>query len=86
MQVSAATACSRYRDKITNSGEARHAQVIGTHDLRLVSDAKPHTAELCGANPFDYLRALIAHPKEVVAHPADWLPWNYQRSSTAAAA
>jgi len=45
-----------------------------------------HTAELCGANPFDYLRALMAHPKEVAAHPADWLPWNYQRSSAAAAA
>ena len=45
-----------------------------------------HTAELCGANPFDYLRALMAHPNEVAAHPAEWLPWNYERSTLAVAA
>jgi transposase len=45
-----------------------------------------HTAELCGANPFDYLRALMAHPNEVTAHPAEWLPWNYERSTLAVAA
>ncbi|MBK7583148.1 MAG: transposase domain-containing protein [Myxococcales bacterium] len=44
-----------------------------------------HTAELCGANPFDYLRALMAHPKEVAADPAEWLPWNYQRPVAEAA-
>jgi transposase len=45
-----------------------------------------HTAELCGVNPFDYLRALMAHPDEVAAHPAEWLPWNYERSTLAVAA
>ncbi|MBM4118932.1 IS66 family transposase [bacterium] len=44
-----------------------------------------HTAELCGESPFDYLRALMAHPKDVAAHPAEWLPWNYRQSVAAAA-
>jgi transposase len=36
-----------------------------------------HTCRLNLANPFDYLMALARHPKEVLAHPADWLPWNF---------
>ena len=36
-----------------------------------------HTAELCGANPFDYLVALQRHDAEVRATPAEWMPWNY---------
>ena len=39
-----------------------------------------HTAELCGANPIDYLRALMEHASEVVARPGDWLPWNYRQA------
>jgi hypothetical protein len=37
-----------------------------------------HTAELNGANPFDYLVALQRHHNEVAADPAAWMPWNYQ--------
>lgn len=37
-----------------------------------------HTAELCGANPFDYLTQLQRHPDEVAGAPARWLPWNYR--------
>jgi hypothetical protein len=36
-----------------------------------------HTAELCGANAFDYLVALLRHAPEVHAAPSNWMPWNY---------
>ena len=36
-----------------------------------------HTAELCGANPFDYLTQLQFHAEELALRPADWMPWNY---------
>jgi hypothetical protein len=38
------------------------------------------TAELCGANPFDYLTHLQRHPEEVARAPARWLPWTYRNS------
>jgi transposase len=37
-----------------------------------------HTAELNGVNAFDYLVAVLRHPKESSACPADWMPWTYQ--------
>jgi transposase len=37
-----------------------------------------YTAELHGENPFEYLVALLAHPAEVAADPAAWLPWTFQ--------
>jgi transposase len=36
-----------------------------------------HTAELCGANPFDYLTQLQRHADELEQRPQDWMPWNY---------
>lgn len=39
-----------------------------------------HTAELNGANTFDYLVALLRYQKQVDAKPAEWMPWNYQQS------
>lgn len=36
-----------------------------------------HTAELNGVNPFDYLVALIAHPRLVREAPTKWLPWTF---------
>jgi hypothetical protein len=39
-----------------------------------------HTAELCGANPFDYLTQLQRQADEVARAPARWLPWNYRDS------
>ena len=36
-----------------------------------------HTAELVGANPFDYLTELQKHVKEVNSNPSQWMPWNY---------
>ena len=37
-----------------------------------------YTAELNGANPFDYLTALQKYEEELRHRPQDWMPWNYQ--------
>lgn len=37
-----------------------------------------HTAELRGANPFDFLTEVQRHAKAVAQDPADWLPWTYR--------
>jgi transposase len=37
-----------------------------------------HTAELNHIAPFEYLVTLQRNPATVAAHPADWMPWNYQ--------
>lgn len=37
-----------------------------------------HTAELCGADPFDYLVTLLREVKRTAQAPADWMPWNYR--------
>jgi len=39
-----------------------------------------HTAELCGANTFEYLVALLRHPREVKEKPGGWMPWNYEET------
>jgi len=36
-----------------------------------------HTAELCRANPFDYLTQLQRHAEELKENPTYWMPWNY---------
>src|SRR2546425_3461482 len=36
-----------------------------------------HTAELCRANPFDYLTQLQRHADELKDNPSQWMPWNY---------
>ena len=37
-----------------------------------------YTAELCGANPFDYLTELQRNEAALARAPARWLPWNYR--------
>jgi transposase len=37
-----------------------------------------HTAELCGANPLDYLTQLQRHTDELTKSPTEWMPWNYR--------
>jgi transposase len=39
-----------------------------------------HTAELCGANSFNYLTELQRHAQELAASPAEWMPWNYRQT------
>jgi transposase len=31
-------------------------------------------------NPFNYLKAILVHKKEVQENPTQWLPWNYHKS------
>jgi hypothetical protein len=37
-----------------------------------------HTAELSGANPFDYLTELQRHAADLARAPDCWMPWNYR--------
>ncbi len=36
-----------------------------------------YSAELCGANPFDYIVAVLRHRAAVDEQPSEWMPWNY---------
>lgn len=42
-----------------------------------------YTAELVGANPFDYLTELQKHEKALQRSPQDWMPWNYKATIAA---
>jgi transposase len=39
-----------------------------------------HTAELCGANAFDYLTELQRHQRAARSNPAAWMPWRYREA------
>ena len=39
-----------------------------------------HTAELVGANPFDYLCELQRHAGQLKESPKQWMPWNYRET------
>lgn len=39
-----------------------------------------HTAELAGANPFDYLCELQRHDEQLKENPKQWMPWNYRET------
>jgi transposase len=43
-----------------------------------------HTCELCAANSFDYLTELQRHARELAFKPAEWMPWNYRNTLSAA--
>jgi hypothetical protein len=52
-----------------------------------VGDVLTSLIETCrraGANPLDYLGALMHHRSAVFADPAAWLPWNYRDNLTGA--
>lgn len=42
-----------------------------------------HTAEQNGVNPFEYLTALLRHPRLVADDADDWMPWTYQAALAA---
>lgn len=48
---------------------------VGDGYMSLIS-----TAELNGANPFDYLVQLQRHADDVAQNPRDWMPWNYREA------
>ena len=37
-----------------------------------------YSAEINGAEPFDYLVALLRHADEAAQSPGDWMPWSYR--------
>ena len=37
-----------------------------------------HTCELNAVNSFDYLTELQRHAAELLANPAEWMPWDYR--------
>ena len=54
-----------------------HGAEVGDLFMSLI-----HTCQLCDANSFDYLTELQRHTQELLAHPADWMPWNYRETLT----
>lgn len=52
---------------------SQHGAEVGDIYMTLI-----HTAELNGANPFDYLTALQLHARAVETSPQEWMPWNYR--------
>lgn len=55
--------------------KSRHGAHVGDLFLSLV-----HSAELAGANPFDYLLTLQRNAKLVAKSAAAWMPWNYREA------
>ena len=53
--------------------KTRHGAEVGDLFLSLI-----HTAELCGANPLEYLNALQRNSEALSQNPAAWMPWNYK--------
>lgn len=51
----------------------RHGARVGDMYMSLI-----HTCELNGANPFEYLTAIIEHADDLAAAPGCWMPWNYR--------
>jgi hypothetical protein len=37
-----------------------------------------HTAEMNGVSAFEYIVALLRHPKALAANPAEWMPWTFR--------
>ena len=53
--------------------KSRHGAEVGDLFMGLI-----HTCNLNGLNPFEYLVALQEHSSELVEHPENWMPWNYE--------
>jgi transposase len=39
-----------------------------------------HTAEMNGVSGFEYVVALLRHPKELAANPGEWMPWTFRET------
>jgi transposase len=61
----------------------KNALFYKTHNGARVGDlfmSLIHTAELAGANTFDYLCALQRHAEQTKENPKQWMPWNYKQT------
>lgn len=52
-----------------------HGASVGDLFMSLI-----YTAELSGADPFDYLNELQRHSEKLSLNPALWMPWNYRET------
>jgi hypothetical protein len=52
-----------------------HGAEVGDLFMTLI-----HTCQLCSANSFDYLTELQRHAQELIANPAEWMPWSYRET------
>ena len=51
--------------------KTEHGAYVGDLFMRLI-----HTCSFCGANPFEYLKALQENSSSVLKDPQKWMPWN----------
>ena len=51
-----------------------HGAYVGDLFMSLI-----HTCSFCGANPFEYLKALQENSSSVLNDPEKWLPYNYDK-------
>jgi len=52
----------------------QHCAYVGDLFMSLI-----HTCSFCGANPFEYLKALQDNSSSVLKDPEKWLPYNYDK-------
>jgi hypothetical protein len=60
--------------------KTEHGAHVGDLFMSLI-----HTCNLADVNPFDYLTVLQEHSSELSEHPENWMPWNYNSSSSSTA-
>jgi len=53
--------------------KTEHGAYVGDLFMSLI-----HTCSFCGANPFEYLKALQEHSSSVSKDPGKWMPYNYR--------
>ena len=52
--------------------KTEHGAYVGDLFMSLI-----HTCSFCGANPFEYLKALQENSSSVLKDPGKWMPYNY---------
>ncbi len=60
--------------------KTEHGAHVGDLFMSLI-----HTCNLADINPFDYLTVLQEHSSELSEYPENWMPWNYNSSSSSTA-
>ena len=53
--------------------KTEHGAYVGDLFMSLI-----HTCSFCGANPFEYLKALQENSSSVLKDPGKWMPYNYR--------
>src|SRR5258708_2546083 len=53
--------------------QTMHGAEVGDLLMSLI-----HSCQLAGANSFEYLTELQRHVPELIARPAEWMPWNFR--------